>query len=115
MNYLSTGPPEAEENLISDFINLELVNAHPRLLMDFGSGTLELRIQTKNGLDDGDWHRIDLFWTREEVRMVVDFCRTSIVVEHEDGTPTKFDDKACQTKGKILICIKKQFFQNSFT
>ena len=71
--------------------------------MDFGSGTLELRIQTKNGLDDGVWHRIDLFWTREEVRMIVDFCQTSIVVEHEDGTPTKFDDKACQTKGNFLM------------
>ena len=44
------GPPEEEENLISDFVNLELVMAHPRLLVDFGSGTLELRIQTKYGL-----------------------------------------------------------------
>ncbi len=33
------------------------VRAHPRLLIDFGSGTLELRVQTKNGLDDGEWHR----------------------------------------------------------
>ena len=100
LNYLSTGPPEAEENLISDFINLELVNAHPRLLMDFGSGTLELRIQTKNGLDDGDWHRIDLFWTREEVRMVVDFCRTSIVVEHEDGTQQNLTIRLVKLKVK---------------
>jgi Laminin G domain len=61
-------PPEPEEQLISDFISLELVRAHPRLLIDFGSGTLELRIETKNGLDDGDWHRVDIFWDREEVR-----------------------------------------------
>lgn len=114
-------PPEPEEQLISDFISLELVRAHPRLLVDFGSGTLELRIETKNGLDDGDWHRIDIFWDREEVRMVVDFCRyvelhfslsvlsltkvlfkrSSVVMEHEDGTPTEFDDKTCQVKGKI--------------
>ena len=94
-------PPEPEEQLISDFISLELVRAHPRLLIDFGSGTLELRIETKNGLDDGDWHRVDIFWDREEVRMVVDFCRSSVVMEHEDGTPTEFDDKTCQVKGKI--------------
>ena len=90
-------PPEREEMLISDFISLELNDeANPRLLIDFGSGTLELRIQTKNGLDDGDWHRIDIFWDREEVRMVVDFCSSAKVVELEDGTATEFDDTACQ-------------------
>ena len=94
-------PPEKDEMLISDFISLELVRAHPRLLIDFGSGTQELRIQTKNGLDDGDWHRVDVFWTREEVRMVVDFCREAAVMEHEDGTPTEFDDSACQVTGRI--------------
>lgn len=89
-------PPETDEQLISDFISLELVRAHPRLLVDFGSGTLELRVETKNGLDDGDWHRIDIFWDREEVRMVVDFCKSAVVMEHEDGTPTEFDDSSCQ-------------------
>ena len=83
------------------FISLELNNANPRLLIDFGSGTLELKIQTKNGLDDGDWHRIDIFWDREEVRMVVDFCSSAKVVELEDGTATEFDDKACQVSGKV--------------
>ena len=96
------GPPEEDEHLISDFVNLELVQAHPRLLVDFGSGTLELRIQTKYGLNDGNWHRIDIFWDREEVRMVVDFCRTAVVMEHEDGTPTEFNDKTCQVKGKSI-------------
>ena len=94
-------PPEREEMLISDFISLELNNANPRLLIDFGSGTLELKIQTKNGLDDGDWHRIDIFWDREEVRMVVDFCSSAKVVELEDGTATEFNDKACQVSGKV--------------
>jgi hypothetical protein len=94
-------PPEREEMLISDFISLELVHGHPRLLIDFGSGTLELRIETKNGMDDGDWHRIDIFWDREDVRMVVDFCKSAIVMEHEDGTPTEFDDSNCQVSGEI--------------
>ena len=96
-------PPEREEMLISDFISLELNEANPRLLIDFGSGTLELRIQTKNGLDDGDWHRIDIFWDREEVRMVVDFCSSAKVVELEDGTATEFDDTACQVQYKPTL------------
>ena len=85
------GPPEEDEHLISDFVNLELVQAHPRLLVDFGSGTLELRIQTKYGLNDGNWHRIDIFWDREEVRMVVDFCRTAGKYEAQNSrTKVKF-------------------------
>jgi hypothetical protein len=35
------------------------------LLIDFGSGTLELRVKTKKSLDDGEWHRIDVFWDTE--------------------------------------------------
>ena len=53
-------PPE-EEALITDFISLELEAGNPRLLIDFGSGTLELKIQPPRRLDDGDWHRLDVF------------------------------------------------------
>jgi len=67
-------PPERDETLISDFIALELERGYPRLLIDFGSGTLELRVKTKKTLDDGEWHRIDLFWDTESIRMVVDNC-----------------------------------------
>ena len=94
-------PPEDEEILISDFISLELVRGQPRMLLDFGSGTLELRVNVKSQLDDGDWHRVDIFWDREEVRMVVDYCTSATVVEHEDGSPIEFDDKTCQTRGRI--------------
>jgi Laminin G domain. len=52
-------------HFISDFISLELERGMPRLLIDFGSGTLELRVKTKNSLDDGEWHRIDVFWDTE--------------------------------------------------
>ena len=94
-------PPEEEELLVSDFISLELVRGQPRLLLDFGSGTLELRVNVKTSLDDGDWHRIDVFWDRESVRMVVDFCTSATVVEHEDGSPIEFDDQTCQVTGQI--------------
>lgn len=49
----------------TDFISLELDRGMPRLLIDFGSGTLELRVKTKKSLDDGEWHRIDIFWDTE--------------------------------------------------
>eukprot|EP00099_Drosophila_melanogaster_P001007 NP_001036368.2 Cadherin-N2, isoform C [Drosophila melanogaster] len=94
-------PPKPEETVISDFIALELEQGYPRLLIDFGSGTLELRVKTKKTLDDGVWHRLDIFWDTENVRMVVDFCRTALVSEMEDGTPPEFDDNACQARGQI--------------
>ncbi|XP_032583511.1 putative neural-cadherin 2 isoform X1 [Drosophila sechellia] len=94
-------PPKSEETVISDFIALELEQGYPRLLIDFGSGTLELRVKTKKTLDDGVWHRLDIFWDSENVRMVVDFCRTALVSEMEDGTPPEFDDNACQARGQI--------------
>jgi hypothetical protein len=56
---------ETHLSFISDFISLELERGMPRLLIDFGSGTLELRVKTKKSLDDGEWHRIDVFWDTE--------------------------------------------------
>ncbi|XP_070067863.1 neural-cadherin isoform X4 [Drosophila takahashii] len=94
-------PPERDETLISDFIALELERGYPRLLIDFGSGTLELRVKTKKTLDDGEWHRIDLFWDTESIRMVVDFCKSAEIAEMEDGTPPEFDDMTCQARGQI--------------
>jgi hypothetical protein len=65
---LYNGPmvePEPEEIILQDFISLELDKGEPRLLIDFGSGTLELRVKTNGTLSNGEWHRIDLFWDKE--------------------------------------------------
>ncbi|XP_026487587.1 neural-cadherin isoform X8 [Vanessa tameamea] len=94
-------PPEPEEIVVSDFISVELERGNPRLLIDFGSGTLELRVKTKKSLDDGEWHRLDIFWDTENVRMIVDFCRSADIQEMEDGTPPEFDDSTCQATGSI--------------
>lgn len=51
--------------LFADFISVELDRGQPRLLIDFGSGTLELKVKTKKSLDDGEWHKIDVFWDTE--------------------------------------------------
>ena len=94
-------PPEREEMLISDFISLELERGYPRLLIDFGSGTLELKVKTKKSLDDGEWHRVDIFWDTETIRMVVDYCKSAEVSEMEDGSTPEFDDSTCQARGQI--------------
>ena len=89
---------------VADFIALELESGNPRLLIDFGSGTLELKIKlnkTTHRLDDGDWHRLDIFWDTENVRMVLDLCRYATIYEPEDGTASVFNTSACEVKGVI--------------
>lgn len=54
---------------VADFVSIELDRGQPRLLIDFGSGTLELKVKSKKSLDDGEWHKIDVFWDTE-VRLV---------------------------------------------
>ena len=49
----------------TDFISLELENGRPRLLLDYGSGTSQLKVNGTHSLADGHWHRIDLFWNTE--------------------------------------------------
>lgn len=94
-------PPESDEIMVSDYIAVELERGYPRLLLDFGSGTLELRVKTKKTLDDGEWHRLDIFWDTENVRMVVDYCKSADISETEDGTAPEFDDSTCQAQGTI--------------
>ncbi|KAB7494699.1 Neural-cadherin [Armadillidium nasatum] len=68
--------PELDGIIVSDFISLELVDGRPRLLIDFGSGTLELKVNTKKPLNNGEWHRIDIFWDTELplLQLKVDYC-----------------------------------------
>lgn len=94
-------PPESEETLITDFISLELEAGNPRLLIDFGSGTLELKIKPPRRLDDGDWHRLDIFWDTENVRMVLDVCRFAPIHEPEDGSAALFNTTLCEAKGQV--------------
>lgn len=70
-------PTRKGEELVSDYIAIELERGYPRLLIDFGSGTLELKVRTKRNLSDGEWHRLDVFWDTENVRMVVDYCKSA--------------------------------------
>ncbi|XP_031778398.1 neural-cadherin isoform X2 [Nasonia vitripennis] len=94
-------PPESDEIMVSDFISVELERGIPRLLIDFGSGTLELKVKTKRTLDDGEWHRLDIFWNTETVKLIVDFCKSAEISEADDGTPPHFNDASCQAQGTI--------------
>ncbi|KAK0172407.1 hypothetical protein PV328_005726 [Microctonus aethiopoides] len=94
-------PPESDEVMVSDFISIELDRGVPRLLIDFGSGTLELKVKTKRALDDGEWHRLDIFWTTETVKLIVDFCKSAEISELDDGTLPTFDDTTCQAQGIV--------------
>lgn len=101
---LYSGPivtPKEHETVRSDFIAIEIERGFPRMLIDFGSGTLELQIKTNSTLDDGEWHRLDIFWDTETVRMVVDFCKSAEITKYEDREFPDFDGSSCQAVGLI--------------
>ncbi|CAH1131679.1 unnamed protein product [Ceutorhynchus assimilis] len=95
------GPPKKDSIILSDYIAVELDCGYPRFLVNFGSGTLELKVKTRKTLDDGEWHRLDLYWDRENVRIVVDHCKSAYIVELEDGNDPEFDDSSCQAQGTM--------------
>ena len=93
---LYNGPmvrPDAGVTVVSDFIALELFNRKPRLLIDFGSGTAEITVNTFGDLDDGEWHRIDIYWDKETVRMVVDHCQGA---QMDDKDTPRIDRTRCE-------------------
>ncbi|XP_028049562.1 neural-cadherin isoform X3 [Monomorium pharaonis] len=94
-------PPEKDEVIVSDFISVELERGIPKLLIDFGSGNLELKVKPKKTLDDGEWHRIDIFWNTETVKLIVDYCKSAEISELEDGSSPEFNDTSCQATGTI--------------
>lgn len=94
-------PPETDEIMVSDYIAVELERGYPRLLLDFGSGTLELRLKPNKTVDDGEWHRLDIFWNTEDVRMVLDFCKSGFINETEASNTHVVDFSNCQVEGTI--------------
>jgi len=67
--------------LPTDFISVELERGIPRLLIDFGSGTLELKVKPKKTLDDGEWHRLDIFWNTE-VKIIDIYIYSQISIKY---------------------------------
>lgn len=82
----------------SDFVSLELFNGKPRLLVDFGDGTAEVTVNTLGDLHDGEWHRLDVFWDRERIRLVVDQCQGALM---DDKEPLRIDRSRCENSTQI--------------
>ncbi|KAL1114964.1 hypothetical protein AAG570_007787 [Ranatra chinensis] len=69
------GPTSLNNALhVQDFMSLEIQNGYPVLLVDFGSGTVRIE-QTQIPLNDGQQHRIDIFWTKTSIELQVDNCK----------------------------------------
>lgn len=91
--------PEPGVSVLEDFISLELQEGRPRLIVDFGSGTSEVIINPQKDLNDGEWHRVDIFWTREDIRMMVDNCREARF--EEDTEKPSANRSNCEQKAMI--------------
>ncbi|XP_015922304.1 neural-cadherin-like isoform X1 [Parasteatoda tepidariorum] len=89
---------DSNEKIVQDFFSLELQNGKPRLLIDFGSGTTEIIIDTGSSLSDGGWHQLDVFWDRETVRMVVDNCMSA---RNQDVDPPVSNHAMCEGTAAI--------------
>lgn len=93
------GEPIEGEYKITDFISLELQRGNPRLLIDFGSGTAELTVHPIGDLHDGEWHRIDIYWTKETARILVDNCAG---IRFNDDDLMRVDRSRCENITQIV-------------
>ncbi|KPL94053.1 neural-cadherin-like protein [Sarcoptes scabiei] len=93
------GEPIEGEYKVTDFISLELQRGNPRLLIDFGSGTAELTVHPIGDLHDGEWHRIDIFWTKETARILVDNCAG---IRFNDDDLLRVDRSRCENITQIV-------------
>lgn len=91
--------PQTGVSINQDFISLELEFGRPRLIVDFGSGTSEVIVDTLRELNDGEWHHVDIFWGREEIRMVIDHCRDARF--DEDSERPANNRSMCEEKAAI--------------
>ncbi|CAG2101814.1 unnamed protein product [Medioppia subpectinata] len=82
------------QNIINDFISLELKNGMPRLLYNFGSGTQELSVKSPKPLNDGEWHTIEIFFDTQSVRLMTDHCIDAVIYDSE---PLKMDRTRCES------------------
>ncbi|XP_068236938.1 neural-cadherin-like [Palaemon carinicauda] len=84
-----------------EFISLELENGKLRLLVNYGSVTVQLKINGTENIADGQWHRVDLFLDTRNVRMEVDHCMTAVVQEPHEERKGIFDTSSCRAETKV--------------
>ena len=66
-----TDPQSADDP--TDFILLELIGGRPVMTIDLGSGSSTLEIPKATQLNDGQWHKLDIFRTGQ-VRLRILKC-----------------------------------------
>ncbi|XP_076257873.1 neural-cadherin-like [Rhynchophorus ferrugineus] len=86
-------------NTSSDFLLVDLQKGSPRVLLNYGFQTVELFVKVKKGLNDGDWHHLDIFWDTERLRILVDYCRYADFSSFEDGST--LNTSACESSKTI--------------
>ncbi|KAK7083607.1 Cadherin [Halocaridina rubra] len=84
----------------SDLIMLELREGRLNYHIDYGSGTLELQVNTTSTLNDGRWHHIDLFWDNKIARINVDYCTEDFAQNY--NSTGKLNTHRCETSGMIV-------------
>ncbi|XP_052798901.1 neural-cadherin-like [Mya arenaria] len=79
----------------TDFILLELVDGFPKLRINHGTGEVALNLtgSSKKRLNDNTWHTIDIHRNKKYVRMVVDHCVDSTMVNGVE------DRSGCEASG----------------
>ncbi|CAG2064187.1 unnamed protein product, partial [Timema podura] len=61
---------------VQDFMSLELRSGFPRLLMDYGTGTVFVE-NKQIKLSDNKPHHIDVIWSKTSIELKVDNCQMS--------------------------------------
>lgn len=61
----------------TDFLLLELANGHPKMRINHGTGEITLELPNSKTLNDGAWHRIDIFRQRKVLKNYIYFTYDS--------------------------------------
>ncbi|XP_066967735.1 neural-cadherin-like [Macrobrachium rosenbergii] len=89
------------KHMVTDFIALEIVDGRLRLLINFGSGTLHLPVNSSGELNDGRWHKADIFWDKETAILAMDQCSEANVYESKGSTESNIDLSTCHAQGTL--------------
>ncbi|XP_074646658.1 neural-cadherin-like [Tubulanus polymorphus] len=104
---LYSGPRKTPKNEdLTDFIAIDMTNGYPRVTINHGSGRASGTIDGKdkdnilkiNPINDGKWHRLDIYRKGNEVRMMLDYCSLAALLPRSSGQP--MDTKPCEVTFK---------------
>ncbi|CAL4150228.1 unnamed protein product, partial [Meganyctiphanes norvegica] len=89
------------EHTITDYIALELNDGQLHFFIDFGSGSLMLKIISKFPLNDGHRHKVDIYWDTKIVDIIVDPCVEGDAMMYERRDTQTENYSKCQASGTM--------------